>query len=436
MNQGNQFRCYPNKALQSILHKWIGHQRFIYNAKVTEDRYFRKFLSRFVEHGDNYSLLPIDQKYSQFIDPQLTPWLKEVPSQILRNGAYRWRQAYGRFFKKLAGRPKIKKRSHKQSVFVTKELFRFVEQGEHCFLELGTVKKPVGVMEVIAHNAFKTPSSITLTCEGSHWTVSLSFDDEVPEPERNDIGEQLEQLSEKELLECTVGIDRNTPSGEQIAASNRQSYTYSDTELARMAKKQARKKKYQKRMARQTVNSNAYRKNKIKARNCSRYIKAVRKDFAHKTSHAFVSDPRSSVFVLENLKIANMVKKAKPKVDEQTGKWLKNGACAKSGLNKSILNSSWGQVATFLEYKANRANKLVVKVNPVNTSRECNICGHTTFENRLTQADFLCQNCGHQDNADFNASTVIKGRGIELVLSGGWRQEPSKKIFSGTVGSG
>jgi putative transposase len=66
------------------LSQWIGHQRFICNAKVSEEKYFRTF--------GNHSLsltgaeFPSDQQYPQFKDKELTPYLYSVPSQILHKG--------------------------------------------------------------------------------------------------------------------------------------------------------------------------------------------------------------------------------------------------------------------------------------------------------------------------------------------------------------
>ncbi len=38
---GIKFRCYPTTEQSDILAQWMGCQRFIYNAKVAEERYFR-----------------------------------------------------------------------------------------------------------------------------------------------------------------------------------------------------------------------------------------------------------------------------------------------------------------------------------------------------------------------------------------------------------
>ena len=45
MQIGNRFRLYPTPAQERVLLQWIGCQRFIYNAKVGEDRLniFRRY---------------------------------------------------------------------------------------------------------------------------------------------------------------------------------------------------------------------------------------------------------------------------------------------------------------------------------------------------------------------------------------------------------
>ena len=93
------------------------------------------------------------------------------------------------------------------------------------------------------------------------------------------------------------------------------------------------------------------------------------------------------------------------------GKNLPNGAAAKAGLNKSILESAWGKVRQLTAYKASKANKLVIAVPPDGTSQECSKCSHTHPDNRISQSLFVCQNCGFTENADYNASLVIKKPG-------------------------
>ena len=169
MLNGYKFRLYPSPEQEQILLQWIGCQRLIYNAKVQEDRYFRTFQRRFV--GTAGERIPVDQEYSRFITEK-TAFLKQVPSQILRNGAVKFRQAYSRFFKKLGGRPKIKKKSGRQAVWITDELFQFIPPidkiGEVSSYELtlGTKKFPVGVIPYRAHRLHAVPASIHIAVEG------------------------------------------------------------------------------------------------------------------------------------------------------------------------------------------------------------------------------------------------------------------------------
>ena len=56
--------------------------------------------------------------------------------------------------------------------------------------------------------------------------------------------------------------------------------------------------------------------------------------------------------------------------------------------------------------------------NPAYSSQECSACGHTEEGNRKSQSDFQCLKCKHTENADLNASKVIKRRGVLDLLAG------------------
>ena len=93
-----------------------------------------------------------------------------------------------------------------------------------------------------------------------------------------------------------------------------------------------------------------------------------------------------------------------------------NGAAAKAGLNRSILETGWAQFLQILANKAESAGRLVVPVNARNTSRTCPECGHISQGNRLTQAKFQCTACGFTANADHVgvATNVLNRAGLVL----------------------
>lgn len=60
---------------------------------------------------------------------------------------------------------------------------------------------------------------------------------------------------------------------------------------------------------------------------------------------------------------------------------------------------------------------LSVSITPASyTSQTCNVCGYIDKNNRPNQHTFKCKNCGHTDNADFNAAKNIRDRIVNPTL--------------------
>ena len=69
------------------------------------------------------------------------------------------------------------------------------------------------------------------------------------------------------------------------------------------------------------------------------------------------------------------------------------------------------QLRGFLEYKAALAGIPLIAVDPRNTSRTCPECGFVSKANRVSQAHFLCGQCGAAGFADHFAAMNIRARG-------------------------
>jgi putative transposase len=83
----------------------------------------------------------------------------------------------------------------------------------------------------------------------------------------------------------------------------------------------------------------------------------------------------------------------------------------KSGLNKSILDQGWGMFFQMLDYKQAWNGGMVLKVPANHTSQTCPCCQHVAKENRLTQAEFVCVECGYSNNADIVGAMNVLSRG-------------------------
>ena len=427
MQTGKRFRAYPTPAQENILLQWIGHQRFVYNAKVTEDRYYRAFAKKAVSLSG--TPVPVEQEYSRFIGED-TPWLREVLSQILRNGAVLWKQAYSRFFSGLAGRPVFKGKDGRQSVWITSELFSFrYDDKTHAEeLVLGTKKFPVGVLVFKAHTPYSHSSSLHVSVEAGKWFVSFSSDDGFPEPREEDTIAWLRTFSEEELEARTLGFGRGVAI--PVMASDGRSVDLLPVHKTRIEKRDWARKRWQRKLARQQKGSQNRKKTRKLLSRSFENAKEVRKDVFPKATHVLASDPDRSPFVVEDLKIKNMTKRPEPKKDD-SGHFVRNGSRAKAGPNKATLSACWGLFVGLLSCKARRNGKLVIEVSPQFSSQECARCGHVHPDNRPSQAAFVCQRCGHTDNADQNASRIIARRGIRLLPEGKIRKKEVRRCGIG-----
>jgi len=85
-------------------------------------------------------------------------------------------------------------------------------------------------------------------------------------------------------------------------------------------------------------------------------------------------------------------------------------------------NWSFGQLRSFISYKAKLAGVPVVLVDPRHSSRTCCKCGYVDKRNRRGQAKFSCKRCGFTANADLNAARNLATRGAvnrpDLVAPG------------------
>ncbi len=172
----------------------------------------------------------------------------------------------------------------------------------------------------------------------------------------------------------------------------------------------------------------SHRRNRAKKKELSRLYRKVRnrrRDFHHQEARKLVT--RYRVIVFEDLQITNMTATPKPKQDEETGKHLPNGAAAKAGLNKSILDAGWGKFVHLCASKAEEASGTVVKVAPHNTSQVCHRCG-TLVPKDLSVRWHRCPACGEELDRDHNSALEILHRyqrtKKNLVGAGSVPQEP------------
>ena len=152
-------------------------------------------------------------------------------------------------------------------------------------------------------------------------------------------------------------------------------------------------RKAQQALCRKVKFSRNWKKAKARIQRIHSRIGNARRDFLHKTSTAISKN--HAMVCIEDLQIRNMSRSAAGTADAP-GRNVR----AKSGLNRSILDQGWSEFRRQLDYKLAWKGGWLVVVPPHNTSRICPCCGHVSAANRQTQAQFLCVECGFEENAD------------------------------------
>ena len=234
--------------------------------------------------------------------------------------------------------------------------------------------------------------SATLTKDGKHWYLSVLVDDGKTTPAAHG------------APDAAVGVDRGvvvavaTSAGDLLdqvftTPSEKRRVLRLQRKLARAAKRSASRNKTRQRYGR------------LRAKEARR-----RQDFCHKTARALAE--KNAVVVLEKLATANMTRRAKPVADPQApGQYLRNGAAAKSGLNKAILAKGWFRFELALQSASRYTGTEVRKVPAAYTSQRCSQCGRVDPKSRESQAVYRCTTCTHCEHADVNAAKNILAAG-------------------------
>ncbi|MBR8837154.1 MAG: transposase [Stigonema ocellatum SAG 48.90 = DSM 106950] len=318
-----------------------------------------------------------------------------INSAVLQTNIARLDTAFSNFYKRRIGYPNFIRRLDSFEYKPGHVLLRHIRKN------YATAYLP-GIGDVKFHKSrdltlIQDLRTCTITRKGVRWYISMLVA----------IADVLPDVKPLDLCKSVVGIDVGI--NKLIALSDG---SFQENKRISTNKRTARRMAMRQRgISRKQKGS----KNKIKA------IKKLRlqqhKLAQHRDGYnwqvAKVVVDTADVVAKEDLNIKNMVKRAKPKHDGKGG-YKRNNAAQKTGLNKVILDASWGDIFDKIAWLALKAGKPVVEVSARHTSQECLKCGHVDKKNRLGEK-FLCTACNHLDHADTKASRTI-GKRVGLVF--------------------
>ncbi len=314
-----------------------------------------------------------------------------VNADVLQQSLRHVDSAFNKFFANGAGFPNFKQ--HKSVGFEFKPGTVKISDQQITFPGLGTMR------------FFKSrfiPTSweirtVTISRDIDSWYVAVLLRDET-----------VPDISVKSLNECKtiqgadVGIKKLVALSDGIMIENPQFLKKSKRRLSLRQRRVSRKQKGSNNRAK-TAKRLARTHQKIRRQREDHQWKAAKRIALH-----------ADITVFEDLNIKAMKSRCKPKLDIETGVYLKNGQAAKAGLNKAISDASWYSLRKKTKHQALKLGNLVIEVDPKYTSQECPECHHISAGNR-DKEKFICEECGHASDADTNAAINLAHRGKQKL---------------------
>ena len=366
-----KFRIYPKKKQIEKINSILNLSYKLYNAML-EQRIIAYELNKDFHSSNNVNYLSQQNELPEL--KEYFPEYREIYSLSLQDVARRLDKAYDNFFRRIkekkngkrikAGFPRFKSRNSYKSITYPQSGFKIMDNG-HLFLsKLGEIKgniKQATIKKDKAENYF-----VTLVVE-----------------------ENNESRNYSELPDNPVGIDVGLI--KLIATTDNE--PVEPPKYLRQSEKTL--KKAQRNLSRKQKGSMNRMEARVRVAKIGIHISSQRNDFSQKLSRKLVDN--HNFIAYEDLNIANMMKNHK--------------------LAKSIADASWGILINNTIYKAERAGKYCVKVNPRNTSKACSVCGNIMEDQSLDDREYHCSKCGLTMDRDDNAAVNVLNAGLNKVFN-------------------
>lgn len=392
MHRGFKFKLNPTVDQAVTLGRWIGATRLVYNLALEQRRdFWRQF-----REAEGRPIGWVFQSREVTDLRREYNFIRAVPRACLEQAIRDLDRAFSAFFAGRAGYPDWRKRGRNDAI-------RF--QARECPTEKvnakwGRVRLP-NIGWVSFRRSRDIPGevgTITVAETSSGWSVVFS----------SDIGPAPSLASGS-----AVGIDRGVANTLSLSTGE-----HLRMDICNGLDRRTRKA--QRVLARRRKGSKRYLAQRRRVAALKSRAARTREHWAQVTTTRVA---RQHTFVaIEALDVRAMTASARGTI-EAPGRRVRQ----KAGLNRSILEQSWGRIASMLEYKLEAAGGRLVVVSAAFTSQTCQACGVIDARSRKSQAIFECVHCGHRDHADTNAAIEIRRRSTALLdVEGGHFKPPAE----------
>lgn len=379
--QAFKYELRPDGQQARQMARFAGSCRFVFNKALARQKANHEAGGRFIGY------VAMAKELTAWRNGSETPWLKDAPVHPLQHALKDLERAYKSFFGKRTGFPRFAKKGRRDSFrYPDAQQIKLDQGNSRIFLpKLGWLRYRN------SRDVLGTVRNAIVSQRGGKWFVSIQTEREFEQP----------MPQTRSAVGIDMGITRFATMSDGSCLAPLSSFKKHETRLRR----------YQRVMSRKTRLSSNWKKAKARVQRLHTRIGNCRKDYLHKATTTISQN--HAMVCIEDLQVRNMSQSAAGSADKP-GK----GVRAKSRLNKAILDQGWFEFRRQLEYKLAWAGGWLITVPPHNTSRTCPACAHIHADNRKTQAQFACMQCGYEENADVVGAKNILARGHRVVACG------------------
>ncbi|MDF2504104.1 transposase [Clostridium sp.] len=371
---GNKVRLFPTKEQEQKLWQSVGTARFIYNWTLARQEENYKNGGKFISDSDLRKEITILKKTEEF------KWLSGVSNNVAKQAVKDGCEAYKKFFKKLADKPRFKSRRKSKPSFYNDNIKLKVKDNTVLIEKVGWVN--------IKRNAIPMNCKYCnprVSFDGKYWFISVGIEKE---------------QSIVELTNEIIGIDV----GVKDLAICSNGMTFKNINKTKTVKKlEKRLRRLQRRVSRK------YLKNKegskfVKTSNIIKIEKQI------KLLHRKLANIRSNY----NHQATNMIVKTKPSRVVMETLNIK-GMMKNKHLSKAIAKQCLYEFKRQMQYKCEFNGIEFVEADKwYPSSKTCSECGHIKTKLSLSERTYICEKCGCVIDRDYNASINLSR--YELVV--------------------
>ena len=391
-----KIRLLPTKEQEILFWKSVGVARWSYNYFLSESyRVYQEWLED-NSKTKHISELEVRKYINNVLKKTTHTWLKEVGSNVMKQGVKDANIALQNFFKHGKGYPKFKsKKRSKPSFYVNYESLRRTQNGFHGE-KIGVVKTRESLPKICKSQKYHSPR---ISFDGRFWYLSVGYEVDRVDTKLSDNRLGID-LGIKELA---VVSNQN---GTEIKKYHNINKTYEVKRLERKLKREQRK--FSRKILMNTSQSdsnirpkykrelelckNIQKQNSIIQRLYNRLLN-IRTNYLHQTTTEIVKTKPFQI-VLEDLNVSGMMKNRH--------------------LSRSIMIQKLYEFRRQIEYKAELYGiEVLIADRFYPSSKTCSCCGNVKKDLKLSDRVYRCDCCGNIIDRDINASINLASYNIE-----------------------